>query len=223
MPNWGCEVAVETRGIRYVHLVVGDHDRSVGFYRDLFGLEVGFRDGNILFLHSPTQRDDLALHIAVSDTEKARVGDQGGYEHFGITVKDRTQLDECIALAIAAGGTLVDRGEHAPGVPYAYITDQTATSSRSDSHARNARSRHPSQLRVGVGNEVSAQPIQPEKAGAFVGSRGLDFRNPRRLLGSRHGVDCPGDESESRATRCLQPGAARRRRWFTGRAPVAEV
>jgi catechol 2,3-dioxygenase-like lactoylglutathione lyase family enzyme len=116
-------MAVETRGIRHVHLMVGDHDRSVRFYREVFGMEVGFRDGNILFLHSPNRRDDLALHLAISDDEKARVGHQGGYEHFGITVTDRAQLDARIALAVAAGGMLVDKGEHAPGVPYAYIAD----------------------------------------------------------------------------------------------------
>ena len=82
-------------------------------------MEVGFRDGNIVFLHSPNRRDDLALHLAVTDSEKARVGHQGGYQHFGITVKDRSQLDACNALAVAAGGTLVDKGEHAPGGPYA--------------------------------------------------------------------------------------------------------
>ncbi len=86
-------------------------------------MEVGFRVGSILFLHSPNRDDDLALHLAATDDEKARVGLQGGYEHFGITVKDRAQLDDCIALVIAAGGALVDRGEHAPGIPYAYITD----------------------------------------------------------------------------------------------------
>jgi catechol 2,3-dioxygenase-like lactoylglutathione lyase family enzyme len=116
-------MAVETRGIRHVHLMVADHDRSVSFYGDVFGMEVGFRDGNILFLHSPNRRDDLALHLAVTDEEKALVGSQGGCEHFGITVKDRGQLDDCIALVITAGGALVDKGEHGPGVPYAYITD----------------------------------------------------------------------------------------------------
>lgn len=116
-------MAVETRGIRHVHLMVADHDRSVRFYRDVFGMEIGGRDGRIVFLHSPNRRDDLALHLAVTEDEKASVGDQGGYQHFGITVTDRTQLDACIALAIAAGGNLVGTGEHAPGVPYAYITD----------------------------------------------------------------------------------------------------
>jgi catechol 2,3-dioxygenase-like lactoylglutathione lyase family enzyme len=116
-------MAVATRGIRHVHLMVADHGRSVSFYRDVFGMEMGFRDGNILFLHSPNRRDDLALHLAVTDDEKARVGLLGGFEHFGITVEDRGQLEACIALVVEAGGALVDQGEHAPGVPYAYVAD----------------------------------------------------------------------------------------------------
>lgn len=116
-------MAVETRGIRHIHLMVADQDRSFSFYSEVFGMEVGFRDGNILFLHSPNRRDDLALHLAVTVEEKSRVGLQGGWEHFGITVKDRGDLDECIAQVVASGGALVDKGEHAPGVPYAYIAD----------------------------------------------------------------------------------------------------
>ena len=114
---------VETLGIRHIHLMVADPERSVAFYRDVFGMNVEFRDGNILFLRSPNQRDDLALHVAVTDEEKAVVGQQGGFEHFGITVKDRAALDECIELVVAAGGALVEKGEHAPGVPYAYVSD----------------------------------------------------------------------------------------------------
>jgi len=116
-------MAVETRGIRHIHILVSNHNRSVAFYRDVFGMAVSFQDGNILFLHSPNGRDDLALHLAVSNNEKARVGVQGGFEHFGITVKDRAQLDACISAVLASGGFLVDRGEHAKGVPYAYVAD----------------------------------------------------------------------------------------------------
>jgi len=86
-------------------------------------MEVGFRAGDILFLHSPGHSDDLALHLAVSDEERSRVGSQGGVEHFGISVSDRRRIDDCIATALESGGTLVDKGEHAPGIPYAYITD----------------------------------------------------------------------------------------------------
>jgi catechol 2,3-dioxygenase-like lactoylglutathione lyase family enzyme len=116
-------MAVDTRGIRHVHLMVADHQRSVAFYEKVFGMELGFRAGDIVFLHSPDRSDDLALHLAVSDEEKARVGSQGGIEHFGISVSDRERIDDCIATALESGGTLVDKGEHAPGIPYAYITD----------------------------------------------------------------------------------------------------
>jgi catechol 2,3-dioxygenase-like lactoylglutathione lyase family enzyme len=95
----------------------------VSFYRTVFGMEVGFRDGSIVFLRSPGGLDDLALHEAETAEEKARVGQPGGFEHFGITVKDRARLDEVVAVVQEAGGTLIDRGEHAPGVPYAYVGD----------------------------------------------------------------------------------------------------
>jgi catechol 2,3-dioxygenase-like lactoylglutathione lyase family enzyme len=106
-----------------VHLLVADHARSLAFYKQVFGMEVGFRDGAILFLHSPGGQDDLALHLATTDEERARVGRHGGYEHFGITVKDRGRLDDAIAFAIEAGGELITKGEHAAGVPYAYVSD----------------------------------------------------------------------------------------------------
>ena len=116
-------MAVETRGIRHVHLMVSDHKRSIAFYKEVFGMDVSFTDGDIMFLRSPGGRDDLALHLAVTDEDRRRVGQQGGYEHFGITVKDRSRLDDAIALVIDSGGGLIDKGEHAPGVPYAYVTD----------------------------------------------------------------------------------------------------
>jgi catechol 2,3-dioxygenase-like lactoylglutathione lyase family enzyme len=120
-------MAVETRGIRHVHLMVAEHDRSVSFYRDVFGMEVGLRDGNILFLQSPSVGDDLALHLAVTDDERSRVGQQDGFEHFGITVKDRTQLNDCIALVMGAGGDLVERASTHLGSPVPTSVTQTGT------------------------------------------------------------------------------------------------
>ena len=116
-------MAVETRGIRHVHLLVSDHDRSMSFYRDVFGMQLGFRDGDILFSIRRTAATTSHSTSRSTDEEKARVGSLGGFEHFGITVKDRGRIDDCVALVIEAGGTLVEKGEHGPGVPYAYVTD----------------------------------------------------------------------------------------------------
>lgn len=114
---------IETLGIGHVHLLVSDHSRSVSFYQQVFGMEVSFRDGAISALHSPGGKDDFAFHQAQTDDESGRVGHQGGSEHFGITVTDRNRLDDAMALAIQAGGQLVNKGEHALGIPFASIRD----------------------------------------------------------------------------------------------------
>lgn len=114
-------MAIKTAGIRHIHLLVSDLERSLRFYDEAFGMKEKFRDGDdLVFLNTPGTHDSLALHRA--DAE-GRVGESGGYEHFGITVLDRGALDEAIAVIVAAGGELVEQGEHAPGVPYAYVRD----------------------------------------------------------------------------------------------------
>lgn len=114
-------MAVTTAGIRHVHLLVADLERSMRFYGEAFGMEEKFRDGpDLVFLNTPGTHDSLALHLVHGD---ARVGESGGYEHFGITVLDRASLDHAIAAVEAAGGTLVQKGEHPSGAPYAYVRD----------------------------------------------------------------------------------------------------
>ena len=115
-------MAVETAGIRHIHLLVSDLERSIRFYGEAFGMREKLRDGDdLVFLNTPGTHDSLALHL-VSDDD-GRVGESGGYEHFGITVIDRGSLHEAIAAIEVAGGELVEKGEHAPGVPYAYVRD----------------------------------------------------------------------------------------------------
>ena len=112
-------------GIRHVHLLVAEQDRAIAFYRDVFGMEEQFRDGPIVFLGTPDGDDSLALHLATTDEERERIGQQGGWEHFGIHLPDRSAegIDAAVQRVEDAGGQLLRRGEHAPGVPYAYVTD----------------------------------------------------------------------------------------------------
>ncbi len=112
-------------GIRHVHLLVAEHGRAVAFYRDAFGMEERFRDGPIVFLGTPDGGDSLALHLAMTDEERERVGQQGGWEHYGIHLSDRTAggIDAAVERVKDAGGRVLGRGEHAPGVHFAYVTD----------------------------------------------------------------------------------------------------
>jgi len=119
------EAIVSSIGIRHVHLLVSDQERAIAFYRDAFGMQEQFRDGVIAFVGTPGGGDSLALHLATNDAERARVGQLGGCEHFGIHIADRSPdgLDEAVRRVERAGGQLLDRGEHAPGLGYAYVTD----------------------------------------------------------------------------------------------------
>ena len=47
----------------------------------------------------------------------------GGIDHFGFRLSDKAKLDEAIEEVERAGGALVERGEHPPGAPYAYVRD----------------------------------------------------------------------------------------------------
>jgi catechol 2,3-dioxygenase-like lactoylglutathione lyase family enzyme len=124
-PKWrgSCEEAtvIETEGLTHIHLLVSDLERSLRFYKGAFGLEEQFRDGpSMVFLRTPGSRDTITINADPARMD--RVG-RGGVDHFGFRLKPDVDLDAAITDVVAAGGRLVEHGEHAPGVPYAYVED----------------------------------------------------------------------------------------------------
>ena len=113
---------IRTEGLTHIHLAVRDLDRAVAFYTDLFGMEIdeSRSDETMAFLRTPGARDTLTLRQATPDEA---VGAGGGVDHFGFRLQERGDLDEAILQIEAAGGRLIERGEHAPGLPYAYVAD----------------------------------------------------------------------------------------------------
>jgi catechol 2,3-dioxygenase-like lactoylglutathione lyase family enzyme len=113
---------IRTQGLTHIHLVVRDLDRSLRFYQRVFGMKERFRSGpKMVFLNTPGSRDTVTLN---EDPEQAGLaGTSAGVAHFGFRLCDTADLDAAIAAVEAAGGRLVERGEHAPGVPFAYVSD----------------------------------------------------------------------------------------------------
>ena len=113
---------IGTQGLTHIHLMVRDLDRSVAFYTRVFGLEERFREGHhMVFLNTPGSQDLITLNEDPDEAEVA--GLNGGVNHFGFRLTEVSALDAAVAEVEAAGGTLVKRGEHASGVPFAYIRD----------------------------------------------------------------------------------------------------
>lgn len=111
---------IETEGLTHLQLTVSDLGRSVTFYKSVFGMQELFRDGpHLVFLRTPGARDTLTLN----GDPKAPAPVQGGVAHFGFRLRNPAQLEEAIEAVQAAGGHLVERGAHAPGQLFAYVSD----------------------------------------------------------------------------------------------------
>lgn len=79
-----------------------------------------FREDDLVFLRTPGSNDTITLDPY---DDEGLGGKSGGIEHFGFRLKEGVSIDDAVAAIEAAGGTLVRRGEHAPGVPFAYLRD----------------------------------------------------------------------------------------------------
>ena len=113
---------IRTEGLTHIHLLVRDLSRSLRFYKDVFGLEEQFREGtSMVFLRTPGRQDTVTLN---EDAEQADlVGQQGGVAHFGFRLLSRDDLDAAIREVERSGGRLLEKGEHTPGHPFAYVSD----------------------------------------------------------------------------------------------------
>jgi catechol 2,3-dioxygenase-like lactoylglutathione lyase family enzyme len=109
---------IKSRGLNHININVSNLKRSLAFYQKAFGLKVRFTAGpRMVFLRSPGAEDIITLC-------KARKGERlghGGVSHFGFAMSG--PLEKCIAQVERAGGKLIERGEHGPGVPYAFVAD----------------------------------------------------------------------------------------------------
>jgi catechol 2,3-dioxygenase-like lactoylglutathione lyase family enzyme len=110
---------IKARGLKHINLNVRDIGRSLKFYQDAFGLEVKFWEGKkLVFLHSPGVDETITL----CQVKAGEPVGGGGVSHFGFSI-GKNNLDEVIRQVATAGGELQSRGQHAPGVLYAYLTD----------------------------------------------------------------------------------------------------
>ena len=114
------QARVRAEGFNHLHINVRDLRRSIRFYKEAFGMKVGFHAGDELTFMVPLKGEhSLALHLV---SENDPVGMAGGVQHFGFKL-DSNDHDRVIKQVEAAGGKLVSRGKHDGKYPYAYVAD----------------------------------------------------------------------------------------------------
>jgi predicted enzyme related to lactoylglutathione lyase len=106
---------IRTSGFDHVHLGVGDVDAAIAFYRAAFGAEEAFRAGEKLAFVRLGGGEIVGLD--------ARRHAERSPNHFGLTLAEDVGLDDATDEVVRAGGSVLERGEHTGGVPYAYVAD----------------------------------------------------------------------------------------------------
>ena len=109
---------IRTRGLTHVALTVVDLERSVRFYRQVFGAVEVYRDAAFVQLQTPGAWDVIVL-----EQGKKGAGKSGGIAHFGFRLIDPADIDAAADAVTRAGGVVTDKGEFVPGEPYLFATD----------------------------------------------------------------------------------------------------
>jgi catechol 2,3-dioxygenase-like lactoylglutathione lyase family enzyme len=97
-------------------LPVRDVDKAVHFYCDAFELSEVYRDDNIVFVGIPGTETSFGIFH-----DPALAG--SGPQSVGLHVDHAANRDDALSDVERAGGKILERGEHAPGVPFARIAD----------------------------------------------------------------------------------------------------
>ena len=95
---------------------VRDVDKAVRFYCGAFELQEVFRGEKIVFVGMPGT--DTAIGL-LHDPAAAGSGPQ----NVGFHLDHALKLEDAVRDVERAGGSVLERGEHAPDVPFARIAD----------------------------------------------------------------------------------------------------
>jgi len=109
---------IRTRGMAHIGLTIRDVERSVRFYKRVFGVKEIFREEGHVQVQTPGCQDVIAL-----EQGKARAGKVGGVTHFGFRLVDPLDIDAAVREVEHTSGKILRRGEFVPGEPYVFAAD----------------------------------------------------------------------------------------------------
>jgi len=109
---------IETHGLTHISLAVGDPQRTLEFYAQVFGVKEYFRSEDQIQVQGPGPFDVLAF-----EKNPANAGNLGGITHFGFRLKNPEDISRALLEVQRAGGKILRQGEFSPGYPFAYVED----------------------------------------------------------------------------------------------------
>src|SRR2546423_11015224 len=109
---------VKTYGLTHIALAVKDAERSLRFYRKVFGAKVVYRSAGFIQAQTPGTRD-----VLVFEEKAARTGKRGGIGHFGFRLTKPEDIEKAAKTVRQAGGRNTSKREFFSGGTHLFFTD----------------------------------------------------------------------------------------------------
>ena len=109
---------IKTYGLTHIALAVEDIDRSIAFYKTVFGARKMYYSDGFAQVQTPGSHD-----IIVFEQKKKKGKSTGGIQHFGFRLRQVADMQSMVQLIEKAGGAIKETGEFVPGEPYVLFYD----------------------------------------------------------------------------------------------------
>ena len=109
----------KTFGLTHIALKVRDIERSVEFYRDVFGCKTMYLETDFAQITTPGSSDVIVFERS----KKAGRAKGDGIIHFGFRLTEPIDIEIVRSAVEAAGGKVKEFGEFQPGAPYLFFDD----------------------------------------------------------------------------------------------------
>ena len=94
---------LDISGIDHINMCVLDLERSIDFYREVFGFEIKEDHRDLTEYPWVTLGIPNVAYLILYETEEASVSNDMRIVHFGFALKDRMSMDEIVKKVVAAG------------------------------------------------------------------------------------------------------------------------
>jgi len=109
---------VKTHGLTHIAIAVRDLNRTLEFYKKVFGVKEYYSDSNSIQVLGPGKHDVIAF-----EKNRTKAGKTSGIAHFGFRLTRPEDIQIAVKEVERAGGKVIRRGEFAPGFPFVFVQD----------------------------------------------------------------------------------------------------